>query len=224
MIDLVLDIDRLAATCCIVLGENPTTAFSKVCSSLRLYGENLAAENVSPRPLLTLHNQPQANDYTRRATAAQRAKPNGAGQLQRNIDRLFAQRVVVFGSGGEGNPPLALVLGTVIKATLKAALEVARTRSFWGSGAVQIATDLSFFKKCATGLLGGSGSATGGSAQHQQGQQQHSSSQPSTKQDVDTIHEQLLITLGARSDRAAAESPDALQEAISAFCDKAITV
>jgi len=36
MIDLVLDIDRLAATCCIVLGENPTTAFSKVCSSLRL--------------------------------------------------------------------------------------------------------------------------------------------------------------------------------------------
>ena len=31
MIDLVLDIDRLAATCCIVLGENPATVFSKVC-------------------------------------------------------------------------------------------------------------------------------------------------------------------------------------------------
>jgi hypothetical protein len=124
----------------------------------------------------------------------------------------------VFG-GGEGRSPLDLVLGTVIKATLKAALEVARTRSFWGSGAVQITTDLSFFKKCTTGLLGGSGSAAvGGSVQQQQ------ASTPPTRQDVDTIHEQLLLTLGARSDRSAAESPDALQEAINAFCDKAITV
>ena len=80
-------------------------------------------------------------------------------------------------------------MATVIKAALKAALEATRVRAF-SSGLAQLSIDLSFVKKCAGALLPGPTLAAASTT---------NAVVSTSKQDVESIHEQLVASLHART-------------------------
>lgn len=116
-----------------------------------------------------------------------RSNQRNNNQLQLNIDRLFAQRVSVFpllqaysARAGSSAGVLELVVGTVLKATVKAAQETLRGRTVRRpEQQQQLVLDLSFLRKCSGSFL------------------PPSASRPA--HDVELFHEQLVATLASRN-------------------------
>lgn len=123
------------------------------------------------------------DEYSKRNTAQRSQTRGSTNQLQLNIDRLFAERVSIFSAPPVEGKAFEMTIGTSVKAALKTALETVRNRSFLNS--TQLATDLTFFLKCAGAFLPASGSGSGSVSQ--------------TRQDMDWLLDQLTIALSARS-------------------------
>lgn len=132
---------------------------------------------------------------------------------------------------------LDALLATVIKAALKAAIEATRSRSFWRTS--QLFTDLAFLRRCAVALLpGGSASSTSGSASSSSSSSGGAGGSSSAaaavaaaaaaasstaRQDVESLHEQLVLSLQARGAQGQSAHADAqalaVQEGIRRISD-----
>lgn len=130
---------------------------------------------------------------------------------------------------------LDALLATVIKAALKAAIEATRSRSFWRTS--QLFTDLAFLRRCAVALLpGGMASSTSGSASSSSSGGAGGSSSATAavaaaaaaasstaRQDVESLHEQLVLSLQARGAQGQSAHADAqalaVQEGIRRISD-----